>query len=32
MENVCGGRKAGGEVTVKEKESDADHPTVSGLF
>lgn len=32
MVKVCGGRKAGGEDTVKEKESAADHPTDSGLF
>jgi len=32
MVNVCGGRKAGGDETVKEKESGADHPTDSGLF
>ncbi len=32
MVKECGGRKAGGEDTVKEKESAADHPTDSGLF
>lgn len=32
MVKVCGRRKAGGEDTVKEKESAADHPTDSGFF
>ena len=30
MVKVCGGRTAGGEDTVKEKESMVDHPTDSG--
>jgi len=32
MVKVCGGRKAGGEETVKEKASAADQPTDCGLF
>lgn len=32
MLKVCGARKAGGEDTVKEKVSAADHPTDCGLF
>lgn len=32
MLKVCGGRKAGGEETVKENESAADHPTDSAFL
>lgn len=32
MVKVCGGRTAGGEDTVKEKESAADQPTDSASF